>query len=190
MKECLLILWMILTLILTFSLVGLVLFIPRDGRDNSTWMEMGDNLLAAVVNNKWFLCTQMCIFWVSITGNILPIMIPPCATYCHLSKSKIQWRKLNDVKLNVTFSIRASAKAVLDIRVTTGSMSPMALYSSGVTIRTLSLRTLGLSWWRSMVGSDALLHPLTIRTGYTLRGSLNWPTTGASLTIWSGLERI
>ena len=52
MKEVIFILWLFMTLILTFSLVGLVLFVPRDGHDNSTWMEIGHKLLDAVINNK------------------------------------------------------------------------------------------------------------------------------------------
>lgn len=56
MKEIIFILWLFMTLILTFSLVGLCLclclFIPRDGQDNSTWMEIGHKLLDAVINNK------------------------------------------------------------------------------------------------------------------------------------------
>lgn len=52
MKEFCLVLWMLMTLILTFSLVGLVLFIPKDGSNESTWMEMGLKLLNAVINTK------------------------------------------------------------------------------------------------------------------------------------------
>jgi hypothetical protein len=57
MKECLLFLWMIMTLILAFSLVGLILFIPKDTYTTgpsgpSTWMHVGRSLLDAVVNNK------------------------------------------------------------------------------------------------------------------------------------------
>lgn len=51
MKETILILWMFMTLILTFSLVGLILFIPRDGYNTSTWMNMGDKLLDAIIKN-------------------------------------------------------------------------------------------------------------------------------------------
>jgi hypothetical protein len=36
--------WMILTLILTFSLIGIILFIPN-GAQPSTWMKIGLNLL-------------------------------------------------------------------------------------------------------------------------------------------------
>jgi hypothetical protein len=36
--------WMILTIILTFSLIGIILFIPN-GAQPSTWMKIGLNLL-------------------------------------------------------------------------------------------------------------------------------------------------
>lgn len=37
------ILWMLITMILAFSIVGWVLFVP-DGSDKSTWMKLGVNL--------------------------------------------------------------------------------------------------------------------------------------------------
>lgn len=55
MNKLCLILWMIFTLILTFSIVGLLLFIPSfsggDERSDtpSTWMTMGKTLLKSVI---------------------------------------------------------------------------------------------------------------------------------------------
>ena len=55
MKGLCLIVWMIFTLVLTFSIIGMLLFIPhvdyKEG-EPSTWMEIGRNLLNAVVNEK------------------------------------------------------------------------------------------------------------------------------------------
>jgi hypothetical protein len=46
---------MILTLVLTFSIVGMLLFIPhvdyKEG-EPSTWMHLGRTLLTAVLNEK------------------------------------------------------------------------------------------------------------------------------------------
>lgn len=54
MKGFCLILWMFMTLILAFSLVGLLIFIPKEGYngDPSTWMQMGLKLLDAVITDK------------------------------------------------------------------------------------------------------------------------------------------
>jgi hypothetical protein len=55
MKATCLIVWMILTLVLTFSIVGMLLFIPhvdyKEG-EPSTWMHLGRTLLTAVLNEK------------------------------------------------------------------------------------------------------------------------------------------
>lgn len=55
MKELCLIIWMLLTIVLAFSIVGLLLFIPIDINENypnvpSTWMQIGKKLLENVVN--------------------------------------------------------------------------------------------------------------------------------------------
>ncbi len=57
MKGLCLIFWMLLTLILTCSVVGMLLFVPTDRWKNhdstpSTWMRIGRKLLDAVVNQK------------------------------------------------------------------------------------------------------------------------------------------
>ena len=54
MKETALIVWMLLTLVLAFSIVGLLLFIPKDSWDNdenvpSTWMTIGRKLLTSII---------------------------------------------------------------------------------------------------------------------------------------------
>jgi hypothetical protein len=51
-----LIVWMLLTILLTFSVVGMLLFIPKDGYSNSpdepsTWMHVGRELLDKVTSN-------------------------------------------------------------------------------------------------------------------------------------------
>jgi len=54
MKSLLFIIWMVFTLILTASIVGLLLFIPATDEDcgdtPSTWMQLGRDLLKGVVN--------------------------------------------------------------------------------------------------------------------------------------------
>jgi hypothetical protein len=58
MKAICLILWMLLTLVLTFSLVGMLLFIPIGGDylkeakevRLSTWMAIGIRLLDSVID--------------------------------------------------------------------------------------------------------------------------------------------
>jgi hypothetical protein len=57
MKALCLIFWMILTLILACSVIGLLLFIPKDSYssgDNtpSSWMQIGRVLLDAIINEK------------------------------------------------------------------------------------------------------------------------------------------
>lgn len=52
MKELCLILWMLFSLILVFSLVGLLLFVPNDFNNQpSTWCLMGRKLLDAVIKD-------------------------------------------------------------------------------------------------------------------------------------------
>lgn len=56
MKVFALILWMIFTIILVFSIVGMVLFVPKDTYQNhentpSTWMTIGRKLLDSVINS-------------------------------------------------------------------------------------------------------------------------------------------
>lgn len=55
MKGICLMLWMIFTLILVFSIIGLVLFIPKDiysyaESTPSTWMHIGRRLLESVIS--------------------------------------------------------------------------------------------------------------------------------------------
>lgn len=56
MKAVALIVWMLLTLLLTFSVIGMLLFIPIDTYQNaptvpSTWMTIGRKLLDSVINS-------------------------------------------------------------------------------------------------------------------------------------------
>lgn len=53
-KACLFVLWASITLILVFSIIGMVLFIPRTGYDDkflrcSTWMNIGQKLLDSII---------------------------------------------------------------------------------------------------------------------------------------------
>lgn len=53
MKELCLIIWMLISLIFVFSIVGLVMFIPKDNWENeentpSTWYFIGKKLLNSV----------------------------------------------------------------------------------------------------------------------------------------------
>ena len=43
---------MFLTLILAFSLIGLVLLMHDEYRDKSTWMKIGEKLLDAIIAEK------------------------------------------------------------------------------------------------------------------------------------------
>ena len=54
MRGLCLIVWMIFTLVLTFSIIGMLLFVPDLDNDGhpSSWMQIGRNLLNAVVNEK------------------------------------------------------------------------------------------------------------------------------------------
>ncbi len=54
MKGICLIIWMVFTLILTFSIIGLILFFPKDRyvdieNKPSTWMSIGIKLLDSVI---------------------------------------------------------------------------------------------------------------------------------------------
>jgi hypothetical protein len=56
MKALALIVWMLLTFLLTLSIIGIVLFIPKDTYQNaenvpSTWMTIGRKLIDSVFNN-------------------------------------------------------------------------------------------------------------------------------------------
>lgn len=56
MKAVVLIVWMLLTFLLALSIVGLILFIPKDTYQNSdnvpsTWMTVGRKLLDSVIND-------------------------------------------------------------------------------------------------------------------------------------------
>ena len=55
MKEICLIVWMLISLLFVFSIVGLIMFVPKDQWQNhqnepSTWAKIGRDLLKAVVN--------------------------------------------------------------------------------------------------------------------------------------------
>ena len=54
MKEFCLILWMLISLIFVFSIIGLVMFIPKDSWKNienapSTWYSIGLKLLNSII---------------------------------------------------------------------------------------------------------------------------------------------
>ena len=54
MKEFCLIIWMLISLIFVFSIVGLIMFIPKDqweNKDNtpSTWYSIGIKLLNSII---------------------------------------------------------------------------------------------------------------------------------------------
>lgn len=56
MKELCLIVWMIISLLFVCSIVGLVMFIPKDSYQNyentpSTWCTIGKSLLNSIINN-------------------------------------------------------------------------------------------------------------------------------------------
>lgn len=55
MKELCLIIWMVISLLLVCSIIGLLLFIPKDTYMNydstpSTWYSIGRKLLDSVIN--------------------------------------------------------------------------------------------------------------------------------------------
>lgn len=57
MKQIIFIIWLILTIVLTFSIVGLVLFVPKDKFEEgesipSTWMTIGKALLKSIIETK------------------------------------------------------------------------------------------------------------------------------------------
>lgn len=57
MKGLCLIFWMLFTLILVFTVIGMLLFVPTDrwahhDSTPSTWMRIGRKLLDAVINQK------------------------------------------------------------------------------------------------------------------------------------------
>lgn len=56
MKAVALIIWMLLTVLLVLSIIGIVLFIPKDTYQNypnepSTWMTVGRKLLDSVIGS-------------------------------------------------------------------------------------------------------------------------------------------
>jgi hypothetical protein len=42
--------WLLMTIILTFSVIGLILFIPNGFNSRSTWMEIGFDLKDKIIN--------------------------------------------------------------------------------------------------------------------------------------------
>ena len=57
MKEVCLIIWMIISLLFVFSIIGLVMFIPKDNWKNientpSTWNSIGIKLLNNIIEKK------------------------------------------------------------------------------------------------------------------------------------------
>ena len=57
MKEICLIIWMIISLLFVFSIIGLVMFIPKDNWENkentpSTWNSIGIKLLNNIIEKK------------------------------------------------------------------------------------------------------------------------------------------
>ena len=57
MKEICLIIWMIISLLFVFSIIGLVMFIPKDNWKNientpSTWNSIGIKLLNNIIEKK------------------------------------------------------------------------------------------------------------------------------------------
>ena len=54
MKEFCLIIWMLISLIFVFSIIGLIMFIPKDNWENienvpSTWYSIGLKLLNSII---------------------------------------------------------------------------------------------------------------------------------------------
>jgi len=49
LKTILLLLWMILTLILVFSLIGFALLISSNNYQKTTWMEIGTSLVDSII---------------------------------------------------------------------------------------------------------------------------------------------
>lgn len=57
MKGLCLIIWMLISLLLVCSIIGLLLFIPKDSWENhentpSTWCTIGKKLLDSVINDN------------------------------------------------------------------------------------------------------------------------------------------
>ena len=50
-QTTLLVLWMLLTMLLTFSLVGIVILTPN-GSNPSTWMYIGRTLIESITNKN------------------------------------------------------------------------------------------------------------------------------------------
>jgi len=62
MRFWLLLFWMVSTIVLTFSIIGLFLFIPADGAERSSWMEIGKDLLD--INFDIFVASILFVLWV------------------------------------------------------------------------------------------------------------------------------
>jgi uncharacterized BrkB/YihY/UPF0761 family membrane protein len=76
MKTLLLTLWMIVTVILTLTIVGMLLFIPESNSKKSTWMEIGKNLNASVEDNKsWYFFIIWILFTIILTCNVYGMLI-------------------------------------------------------------------------------------------------------------------
>ena len=52
MKVTLAIIWMLLTFVLVVSVIGLLIFIPKESGDKSTWMQIGYDLIKSIVNDR------------------------------------------------------------------------------------------------------------------------------------------
>ena len=52
MRFWLLLFWMVATILLTFSVVGMLLFITPDDYSRSTWMEIGKDLIDEYLNKE------------------------------------------------------------------------------------------------------------------------------------------
>jgi hypothetical protein len=65
-KDIILFLWMVATLILTISIVGMFIFVPNVNNHNrSTWMQLGKDLSLSITNEKK--CFLLSFFWVIFT---------------------------------------------------------------------------------------------------------------------------
>ena len=51
-QTTLLVLWMLLTMLLTFSLVGIVLIVSNGNQQPSTWMYIGRTLIESITNKN------------------------------------------------------------------------------------------------------------------------------------------
>ena len=51
-QTTLLVLWMLLTMLLTFSLVGIILIVSNGNQQPSTWMYIGRTLIESITKNN------------------------------------------------------------------------------------------------------------------------------------------